>query len=93
MELLRRLLDYRAVHQGDEYRDVHMHVMFNLLVRTVCVYVCVCVCVHVCVCADVLMCSPETFSLSEFLQGHGTGGDIYQVWSGYQTLFILIWSG
>ena len=29
-ELLRRLLDYRAVQQGD--RDLHMHVMFNLLV-------------------------------------------------------------
>ena len=32
-ELLRRLLDYRTVHQGDEFRDLHMHVMFNLLVR------------------------------------------------------------
>lgn len=31
-ELLRRLLDYRTVQQGDEYRDLHMHVMFNLLV-------------------------------------------------------------
>ena len=31
VELLRRLLDYRAVKQGDEYRDLHMHVMFNLL--------------------------------------------------------------
>ena len=31
-ELLRRLLDYRTVHQGDEFRDLHMHVMFNLLV-------------------------------------------------------------
>lgn len=30
-ELLRRLLDYRTVQQGD--RDLHMHVMFNLLVR------------------------------------------------------------
>lgn len=30
-ELLRRLMDYRAVQQGD--RDLHMHVMFNLLVR------------------------------------------------------------
>ena len=29
-ELLRRLMDYRAVQQGD--RDLHMHVMFNLLV-------------------------------------------------------------
>ena len=29
-ELLRRLLDYRTVQQGD--RDLHMHVMFNLLV-------------------------------------------------------------
>lgn len=29
-ELLRRLMDYRAVQQGD--RDQHMHVMFNLLV-------------------------------------------------------------
>lgn len=28
-ELLRRLLDYRTVQQGD--RDLHMHVMFNLL--------------------------------------------------------------
>ena len=33
VELLRRLLDYRTVQQGDEYRDLHMHVMFNLLVR------------------------------------------------------------
>ena len=33
-ELLRRLLDYRTVHTGDEYRDLHMHVMFNLLVST-----------------------------------------------------------
>ena len=32
-ELLRRLLDYRAVPHGDEYRDLHMHVVFNLLVR------------------------------------------------------------
>ncbi len=31
VELLRRLLDYRTVQQGD--RDLHMHVMFNLLVR------------------------------------------------------------
>ena len=31
-ELLRRLMDYRAVQQGD--RNQHMHVMFNLLVRT-----------------------------------------------------------
>ena len=31
VELLRRLLDYRTVQQGDEYRDLHMHVMFNLL--------------------------------------------------------------
>ena len=31
-ELLRRLLDYRAVPHGDEYRDLHMHVVFNLLV-------------------------------------------------------------
>jgi len=30
-ELLRRLLDYRTVQLGD--RDLHMHVMFNLLVR------------------------------------------------------------
>ena len=29
-ELLRRLMDYRAVQQGD--RNQHMHVMFNLLV-------------------------------------------------------------
>lgn len=29
-ELLRRLMDYREVQQGD--RDLHMHVMFNLLV-------------------------------------------------------------
>ena len=29
-ELLRRLLDYRTVQQGD--RNLHMHVMFNLLV-------------------------------------------------------------
>lgn len=34
-ELLRRLLDYRTVQQGD--RDLHMHVMFNLLVGN-CVY-------------------------------------------------------
>ena len=33
VELLRRLLDYRTVQLGDEYRDLHMHVMFNLLVR------------------------------------------------------------
>jgi len=31
-ELLKRLLDYRTVQQGD--RDLHMHVMFNLLVCT-----------------------------------------------------------
>ncbi len=57
-ELLRRLLDYRTVQQGD--RDLHMHVMFNLLVRQ---NVCVCavggfphlkqglslVCVHICI--------------------------------------------
>ena len=43
-ELLRRLLDYRTVQQGDEYRDLLMHVMFNLLVS---VCVCVCVCVQV----------------------------------------------
>ncbi len=30
-ELLRRLLDYRTVEL--ENRDLHMHVMFNLLVR------------------------------------------------------------
>ena len=30
-ELLRRLLDFRMVQQGDEYRDLHMHVMFSLL--------------------------------------------------------------
>lgn len=33
-ELLRRLLDYRAVPHGEEYRDLHMHVVFNLLVRS-----------------------------------------------------------
>ena len=32
-ELLRRLLDYRTVQQGE--RDLHMHVMFNLLVSHV----------------------------------------------------------
>ena len=31
VELLRRLLDFRTVQQGDEYRDLHMHVMFSLL--------------------------------------------------------------
>ena len=31
VELLRRLLDFRMVQQGDEYRDLHMHVMFSLL--------------------------------------------------------------
>ena len=31
VELLRRLLDFRTVPQGDEYRDLHMHVMFSLL--------------------------------------------------------------
>ncbi|XP_019859385.1 PREDICTED: dedicator of cytokinesis protein 1 isoform X1 [Amphimedon queenslandica] len=30
-ELLKRLLDYREVHLGDEYRDLNMHVVFNLL--------------------------------------------------------------
>ena len=54
VELLRRLLDYRTVQQGDEFRDLHMHVMFNLLnfykemgreeIYIRCVYVCVCVC-------------------------------------------------
>lgn len=39
-ELLRRLMDYRAVQQGD--RDLHMHVMFNLLVSLLhgCLYHC-----------------------------------------------------
>jgi hypothetical protein len=30
-ELLKRLLDYREVQAGDEYRMLHMHVVFNLL--------------------------------------------------------------
>ena len=40
-ELLRRLLDYRTVAQGE--RDLHMHVMFNLLVRAI-----VCMCNNYC---------------------------------------------
>ena len=57
-ELLRRLLDYRTVQQGDEYRDLQMHVMFNLLVSAsvcVCMCACVCVCMCVCVCACMLL--------------------------------------
>ena len=47
-ELLRRLLDYRAVPHGDEYRDLHMHVVFNLLVRTRLTVVCVTIIMLLC---------------------------------------------